>query len=91
MRLILRAKGVAISSGETWHKDLVELSVSEKVVSQQLSGELQGYLAYRHFFAHSYSIMLREDKLMPLATQLSGVYERFISEIDAVLTGLPPH
>ena len=89
LKLMLRAKGVAIPSAATWHKELLGVSVSEKIISPELSGELLQYLAFRHFFTHSYGFMLDEAKLIPLASGIPSLYTRFLSEVDRALEALP--
>ena len=88
LKLILRAKGVAIPSAATWHKELLEVSVSGKIISHELSDELLQYLAFRHFFTHSYGFMLDEAKLIPLASGITSLNTRFVSEVDRALEAL---
>lgn len=85
LKLILKAKGVSVPGSETWHKELLERSVSERVLSRALADQLYPYLAFRHFFSHSYSFRLDAEQLIPLATGVQTVSERFISEVDAIL------
>ena len=90
LKLSLKAKGVVIRPSEKWHRDLIETCVSQGILSRALSDELDEYLAFRHFATYSYGFMLDEARLATLANNISGVYFRFISEIDAVLEVLPP-
>ena len=88
LKLILKSKGVAVLGSETWHKELLERSVSEKVLSRALADQLYPYLAFRHFFSHSYSFRLAAEQLIPLATAIPPVSERFIFEVDTALRTL---
>ncbi|OFW15289.1 MAG: hypothetical protein A3H27_07495 [Acidobacteria bacterium RIFCSPLOWO2_02_FULL_59_13] len=82
LRLILKAKGVALPASETSHRDLLELSVLEKVLSGSLADQLFPYLAFRHFFVHSYGFLLDDAQLIPLAGSIPNVYDKFISDVD---------
>ena len=42
--------------------------------------------AFRHFFVHGYGIMLDEEKLMPLAKELPGLWGNFEYEVNAFIT-----
>jgi uncharacterized protein YutE (UPF0331/DUF86 family) len=42
---------------ESWHKDLLDLSVDRQIISSELSKKLDEYRAFRHFFVHGYGIM----------------------------------
>ena len=88
LKLILKEKGVAIPNVATWHKELLGVCVSERVISPELSRELLEYLAFRHFFTHSYGFMLDEAKLIPLAAGIASLYKRFTSEVDLVVEAL---
>ena len=55
---------------ESWHKDLLDLSVNHQIISSELSRRLDEYRAFRHFSVHGYGIMLDEEKLIPLAEKL---------------------
>ena len=85
LKLILRARGVTVPASETWHKDLLESSVTEKVLSRALADQLYPYLAFRHFFSHSYSFLLDAGQLLPLADGMPAVAGRFFSEMDRYL------
>jgi uncharacterized protein YutE (UPF0331/DUF86 family) len=67
----------------TSHKDLLELAVQQKIISQELSKALDEYRTFRHFFVHGYGINLSEAPLQPLAKNLPEVWNRFELEFDA--------
>ena len=56
IKRMLKFKGIYIPSSESWHKDLLDLSVNNKIISLELSNRLNEYLAFRHFFIHGYGI-----------------------------------
>lgn len=81
LKQILKSKGLHVPTTNTWHKDLLELSVSEGIISEQLSDQLYEYLTFRHFFIHSYGFMLEESNLKHLTENISDVWSRFLSSI----------
>jgi len=81
LKQILKSKGLHVPKTDTWHKDLLELSVSEGIISEQLSDQLYEYLTFRHFFIHSYGFMLEESNLKHLTENISDVWSRFLSSI----------
>jgi len=85
LKRILKSKGITIPRSETWHRDLLNSSVTNKIISYELSRRLEEYLAFRHFFTHGYGVMLDEEKLIPLAENLPAVWENFESEINKFL------
>ncbi|MBI3584903.1 MAG: hypothetical protein HY096_13285 [Nitrospinae bacterium] len=60
LKQILKGKNIKISRSETWHKDLLNISVSLEIISENLSDKLYEYLSFRHFFIHAYGFMLEE-------------------------------
>jgi uncharacterized protein YutE (UPF0331/DUF86 family) len=84
----LKFKGISIPSSESWHKDLLDLSVNNEIISLELSNRLNEYRAFRHFFIHGYGINLDKEKLMPLAESLPLLWKDFESEIEQFLMSL---
>ncbi len=81
LKQILQDKNIKVSKSESWHKDLLNLSVTNKIISLSLSDELYEYLTFRHFFVHTYGFMLMEDQLTDLANNASRIWSEFLSEI----------
>jgi uncharacterized protein YutE (UPF0331/DUF86 family) len=90
LKLIVKAKGLSVPSSTTWHKDLLELSVSQQIMSRNLADELYAYLTFRHFLVHAYAFRLDENQLMPLANHMGDICARFISQIDSVVEAMEP-
>jgi len=88
IKRILKFKGISIPSSESWHMDLLDLSVSNKIITFELSNGLNEYRAFRHFFIHGYGISLDKEKLMPLAKGLPLLWKDFETEIKLFLTSL---
>ena len=85
LKKVLKFKGISISVSESWHKDLLDLSVNNQIISLELSKRLDEYRAFRHFFIHGYGIMLDKEKLMPLAENLPDLWSDFESEVDTFI------
>jgi len=47
---------IKFPSGNNWHKELIELSVENKILKLETYNMLKKYLAFRHFFIHSYAM-----------------------------------
>jgi len=88
LKRTLKHKGIPIPLSESWHKDLLDLSVNHQIISSELSRRLDEYRAFRHFSVHGYGIMLDEEKLIPLAEKLPDLWKDFESELEAFLNSL---
>jgi len=86
LKQILKEKNIKVSKSESWHKDLLNLSVTNKIISLNLSDELYEYLTFRHFFVHAYGFMLVEDQLKDLAENISRIWSEFVLEIKNFIT-----
>lgn len=81
LKQVLKAKGTEIPKSDTWHKDLLNLSVSLGIIPEKLSDDLYEYLTFRHFFVHAYGFMLEEAHLENLANNITNIWLRFLSVI----------
>jgi len=88
LKRILRYEGISVPLSESWHRDLLDLSVDRQIISSELSRRLDEYRAFRHFFVHGYGIMLDKEKLTPLAENLSDLWKDFEAELEAFLNSL---
>lgn len=82
LKQILKSKGIVIDDSAYWHKELIEKSVANKVITQNLAESLSEYLSFRHFFVHSYSFILNEQKLKYLHKKIFDIYDAFKKEIQ---------
>ncbi len=82
LKQTLKTKGVEIPESATWHKELLNLSVSQRIISEKLADQLYEYLAFRHFFVHAYGFMLDEAHLEVLANNISEIWLQFMKEIE---------
>ena len=88
LKRILKFKKVYIPKSATYHKDLLNLAVKTKIISNKLSKKLEEFLAFRHFFVHGYGVMLDKEKLLPIAKNITNVWKEFESEINPVVKDL---
>jgi uncharacterized protein YutE (UPF0331/DUF86 family) len=82
LKQVAKAKGAEFARSPTWHKDLLDFSVSSGVISEQLSDQLYEYLTFRHFFVHSYGFMLEDAQLEHLARDIPDIWLQFIAAIE---------
>jgi uncharacterized protein YutE (UPF0331/DUF86 family) len=82
LKQILKAKGIEIPESATWHKELLNLSVSQGIISEKLSDQLYEYLTFRHFFVHAYGFMLDEAHLEVLANNIPKIWLQLTKEIE---------
>jgi len=80
------SKGLSIPQGPSWHIDLIEICVANKIISRTTSDMLKEYLSFRHFFSHAYSFDVDEERIAPLLEKIRDVHKDFIKE---VLKALP--
>lgn len=85
LKQILSAKNIEIPKSDIWHKQLLDLTVSHGILSDKLSDDLHEYLAFRHFFVHSYGFMLQEAHLVELGKNIPDIWSRFLREIEAFI------
>lgn len=72
---------------ERWHLSLLRLMTvpSERrapVISETLRKSLEKYLAFRHFYRHSYGFALDWEQIKPLCHSLKTTYNLFKKEIS---------
>ncbi len=81
LKQILKTKKINIPKSAVWHKNLLELSVKHKIISEVLADKLREYLAFRHFFIHGYGFMLNKAPLLELAKNAPKIWLQFLLEI----------
>jgi len=82
LKQIMKSKGIDVPKSDTWHKELLNLSVSQRTLSEQLADSLYEYLTFRHFFVHAYGFMLDEEQLKDLANNISDIWSQFLAETE---------
>ena len=88
LKRILKFKAVSTPVSDSFHKDLLDISVSNQIISFELSKKFDEYRAFRHFFVHGYGIMLDKELLMPLAENLPNIWKEFESELDTLIESM---
>ncbi len=81
LKQILKAKDIEIPISQSWHKELLNISETSKIISSELKSKIGDYLAFRHYFSHSYALDLYSDKMEPLVEKSESVYKEFKENI----------
>ncbi len=82
LKQAFKAKGVAIPSGSSWHRDLLLTAGQTNILSGNLIAGLSRFLAFRHFFSHSYALELLPERMEPLALNAADIFHQFRLEIS---------
>jgi hypothetical protein len=82
-----------IPKGDLWHRDLLyqmEKKIPERspVLTNDTIRQLADYMAFRHFFRHSYSFTLEWKKLKKLITSAEGIWQKTKNELELFLNSL---
>ncbi|MFH0925217.1 MAG: hypothetical protein V1872_06235 [bacterium] len=85
LKQILKDKNIKVEKTESWHKDLVNLSVSKNIISKETSQNFQKYLAFRHYFSHAYAIELHSERLEDLVHNVQKTFNDFYEDISNYL------
>jgi uncharacterized protein YutE (UPF0331/DUF86 family) len=85
LKQILLSKDIIIPESKSWHKELLEISERNKIISEENKNSLGQYLAFRHFFSHAYAFDLYADKMEPLVENSQEVYSNFKKGINKYL------
>jgi uncharacterized protein YutE (UPF0331/DUF86 family) len=85
LKQIFLANGHKIPQGSSWHSELLLIAAKEKIISESLTNELKRFLAFRHYFTHSYILDLRPDRMKLLVRDVIDVFQKFKSEIEKVI------
>ena len=76
-----RLHNLPLPDSETWHKDLLEKSLQENILSEITVEYLYKFLGFRHFFVHGYALMLNESKLLYLAEDVDRAWTMFLEDM----------
>jgi hypothetical protein len=82
LKQALRAKGLAIPTGVSWHRDLLVAAGQHAMLSENCISELRSFLAFRHFFSHAYALDLFPGRMEPLAQKAAEVFNAFKVHIN---------
>jgi uncharacterized protein YutE (UPF0331/DUF86 family) len=79
------SRGLGIPQGPSWHIELIEICVTNQIISQKTSDMLKEYLSFRHFFSHAYSFDVDEERIAPLLERIKDVHKALIKDISKAL------
>lgn len=85
LKQILTAQGRKIPQSPSWHRDVIELAVFWGIMSKTLAEAIRPYLAFRHFFIHSYATELDPNRIEPLVKNVRRIYKSFRKEIKKAI------
>lgn len=85
IKQVLRSRGEEPPTGESWHKQLIQMAVAAGVLSNASATDLREYLAFRHFFAHAYAFDIDLQRLEPLVRGLPAIYQRVRQDLVAAV------
>lgn len=85
LKQILISQNIELPGGQSWHKDLIEISAEKKIISEECKNNLGQYLAFRHFFSHAYALDLYPHKMEPLVENSQILYTLFKKDINKFL------
>jgi len=88
LKQIVISLGQKIPCGQFWHQDLVKIATSSGIISESTAKELRRYLAFRHFFSHSYSFDLDNERIVPLVKDIPRILTYFTDDINKMLKKL---
>lgn len=77
-----------VPTGAEWHRLLLkdmELElpgVRPRVVTPELTQQLDEYLRFRHLFRNVYGFTLKSERLQPLADDLPALLDRFVAALQ---------
>lgn len=81
LKQMIIAKGLHVPDGPSWHIELIEMAVTNQIISRDTSDMLKKYLGFRHFFSHAYSFDIDGDRIEPLMESIRDVYRSFRKDI----------
>ena len=85
LKQIITATGKKLPDGPSWHQDLINMAVTNKIISESTSKKLRQYLAFRHFFSHGYSFELDPKRIRNLVKDIQAIFECFKDEINKAM------
>lgn len=77
LKHVVQHQGLTVPDGPAWHRDLVNLAVSNGLIASSTAEALKPYLAFRHFFVHAYAMDIQAERLEPLSEEVQDVFDMF--------------
>lgn len=85
LKQVYTMRNITVPKTDTWHKDLLNEGVQNRIISKEMIGILYEYLTFRHYFVHGYGFMLDEEKLKELVENVATVWKKFLKEINNIV------
>jgi len=85
LKQVVRSRQVEVPEGPSSHRALVDMAVRMGLLSTATASELAPFLAFRHFFRHSYALDLSADQMEPLVSGARRVHELFETDMGNAL------
>jgi hypothetical protein len=85
LKQIFVSQKISVPGGQSWHKDLLETAVKEKIITEECKSHLGQFLAFRHFFSHAYALDLYPERMEPLVENSQVLYSIFKNDINKFL------
>lgn len=85
----LMALAVDVPTGASWHRDLLNLCTEKGIISGDSRSCLAPYLAFRHFFSHSYAVDLDPEKLAALVEKIGEAHKQLKADIAGAFDSRP--
>ncbi len=82
LKQALLNKAVTLPVGATWHRDLLQAACTHAIISADTRDRLAPFMAFRHFFTHSYGFELDPQRLAPLLQEVAPLYTAFRTEVE---------
>ncbi len=76
LKQILQYEKISLPTGKSWHKDLLNNSEQNNILSKEMKIVLIDYLAFRHFFSHAYALDLYPEKMEPLVENCKNTFSQ---------------
>jgi uncharacterized protein YutE (UPF0331/DUF86 family) len=85
LKQVFQKKSIALPEGPSWHQNLIQLSIKNKILSAALADKIKEYLAFRHYMAHRYAFNLDPQRLENLTANIAKTVEEFKLEINKII------
>jgi len=83
--MVRLSQKIPVPEGQSWHKDLIEKAVTERIITEKCKSHLGQFLAFRHFFSHAYALDLYPERMEPLVENSQVLYSIFRNDINKFL------
>jgi hypothetical protein len=81
LKQTLLGSGCDIPMGATWHRDLLRQAETNHILNPETAEALRPFMAFRHFFSHSYALDLDPARMELLVSEAASVVDRILNEV----------